>query len=113
MTQPIEPELRDAVLSIIAILTGLELGEDAAVTEILEQPLRVDEARAYIGALIVMCQHLVQTCHTHTLSGRLLGLKYSPPAFEIHQPAHSAAGHLDPPRRGSISNRGEGPGTAL
>ncbi len=60
MTAPMDPELRNAVSSIIAILTGLELGEDAAVTEILEQPLRVDEARAYIGALIVMCQYLVQ-----------------------------------------------------
>ena len=52
--------MRNAVSSIIAILTGLELGEDAAVAAILEQPLRVDEARAYIGALIVLCQYLVQ-----------------------------------------------------
>ena len=55
-----DPDLRNAVSSIIAILTGLELGEDTAVTEILEQPLRVEEARAYIGALIVLCRHLVQ-----------------------------------------------------
>lgn len=60
MTAPMDPELRNAVSSIIAILTGLELGEDQAVTQILKQPLRVDEARAYIGALIVLCQYLVQ-----------------------------------------------------
>jgi hypothetical protein len=60
MTAPIDPELRDAVLSILAILTGLELGEDAAVTAMLEQPLRVEEARNYISALIVLSQHLVR-----------------------------------------------------
>jgi hypothetical protein len=60
MTEPIDPDLLNAVASIIAILTGLELGEDAAVTEILEQPLRVEEARAYIGALIILCRTLVQ-----------------------------------------------------
>lgn len=57
---PIDPALRSAVMSIIGILTGLELGEDEAVTAILEQPLHVDEARAYIRGLIVLCQHLVQ-----------------------------------------------------
>jgi hypothetical protein len=60
MTAPMDPELRNAVQSIVAILTGLELSEDAAVTALLEQPLRVEEARAYIGALIVLCQHLVR-----------------------------------------------------
>lgn len=66
MTEPIDPELLNAVASIIAILTGLELGDDAAVTQILEQPLRVEEARAYIGALIVLCQHLVREFATAT-----------------------------------------------
>jgi hypothetical protein len=60
MTDPVDPELRNAVQSIIAILTGLELSEDAAVMAILEQPLRVEEAQGYIGALIVLCQHLVR-----------------------------------------------------
>jgi hypothetical protein len=60
MTQPIDPELRNAVLNIVAILTGLELGEDEAVTAILEQPLPVEQARAYIRALLVLSQHLVQ-----------------------------------------------------
>lgn len=55
-----DPELRDAVSRIIAILAGLELGEDDAVAKILEQPVRVDEARAYIRGLLVLCQHLVQ-----------------------------------------------------
>ena len=54
-----DPDLRNAVTSIIAILTGLELGEDEEVTEILEQPLRVEEARAYIRGLLVMCQYLI------------------------------------------------------
>jgi hypothetical protein len=66
MTEPIDPELLNAVASIIAILTGLELGDDAAVTEILEQPLRVEEARAYIGALIILCRHLVRELATAT-----------------------------------------------
>jgi hypothetical protein len=60
MTEPIDPDLLNAVMSIIAILTGLELGDDAAVTEILQQPLRVEEARAYIEVLIILCQHLVR-----------------------------------------------------
>jgi hypothetical protein len=60
MTQPLTPELRNAVLSIIAILTGLQLNDDAVVMEILDQPIQADEARAYIGALIVLCQYLVQ-----------------------------------------------------
>ncbi len=60
MTQPIDPELRNAVLSILAILTGLESGEDEAVTSILEKPLQVNEARSYIRGLLVLCQHLVQ-----------------------------------------------------
>jgi hypothetical protein len=60
MTEPMDPDLRDAILNIIGVLTGLELGEESAVTAILEQPLQVSEARAYIRALIVLCQHLVQ-----------------------------------------------------
>jgi hypothetical protein len=59
MTQPLTPEVRNAVRSIIAFLTGLELNEDTAVMEILDQPIQVDEALAYIGALIILCQHLV------------------------------------------------------
>ncbi len=61
-----DPDLRNAVFSIIAILTGLELGEDKAVTAILEQPLRVEEARAYIRGLLVMCQYLVHKVATMT-----------------------------------------------
>jgi hypothetical protein len=59
MTAPMDPELRNAVLGIIGVLTGLELGEDAAVLAILNRPLTVSEARTYIGALIVLCQQLV------------------------------------------------------
>jgi hypothetical protein len=60
MTAPIDPDLRNAVLGIIGILTGLELGEDDAVLAILNRPLSVNEARTYISALIVLCQHLVR-----------------------------------------------------
>jgi hypothetical protein len=41
-----DPELRNAIQSIIGILAGLELSEDAAVMAILDQPLQVEEARA-------------------------------------------------------------------
>lgn len=60
MTGLVDPKLLDAVAGLVTILTEGELGEDAAVMEILEQPLSVQEARAYIAALIVLCQHLVQ-----------------------------------------------------
>jgi hypothetical protein len=66
MTAPMDPDLRNAVLGIIGILTGLELGEDDAVLAILNKPLSVNEARTYIGALIVLCQHLVREVATAT-----------------------------------------------
>jgi hypothetical protein len=60
MASPRDPELGNAVSNIIGLLTGLELGEDAAVSAILGHPLPVSNAPVYIAAMVVLCQHLIR-----------------------------------------------------
>jgi hypothetical protein len=60
MTAPRDPELGNAVANLIGLLTGLELGEDAAVDAILDHPLPVSKVPVYIGATVALCQHLVR-----------------------------------------------------